>query len=88
MGVSAFINEISFNKIRLFYRLDKPEGVCVSEKRLGGVAWNGKTRRIHIFTLLSVQDKHSEFGIAEGRAFNLPRNLYIRGSKYVEPYTR
>jgi len=34
MGVSAFLIEIGFNKLGLFYRLDKSEEVCMLEKRL------------------------------------------------------
>ena len=37
MGVSAFLIEIGFNKLGLFYRLDKSEEVCMLEKRLGDV---------------------------------------------------
>jgi len=37
MGVSAFLIEIGFNKIGLFYRLDKSEEVCILKKRLGDV---------------------------------------------------
>jgi len=37
MGVSAFLIEIGFSKLGLFYRLDKSEEVCVLEKRLGDV---------------------------------------------------
>jgi len=37
MGVSAFLIEIGFNKLGLFYRLDKSEEVCILEKRLGDV---------------------------------------------------
>jgi len=37
MGVSAFLIEIGFNKLGLFYRLDKSEEVCIIEKRLGNV---------------------------------------------------
>ena len=65
MRVSAFLIEIGFNKIGLFYRLDKSEEVWILEKRLGDVDWKGEARHMHISTLLSVQDKHSEFGIAD-----------------------
>jgi len=37
MGVSAFLIEIGFNKLGVFYRLDKSEEVCMLEKRLGDV---------------------------------------------------
>jgi len=37
MGVSAFLIEIGFNKLGLFYRFDKSEEVCILEKRLGDV---------------------------------------------------
>ena len=38
MGVSAFLIETGFNKIRQFYRLDKSEAVCILEKGLSNVA--------------------------------------------------
>ena len=38
MGISASLIEISFNKIQLFYRLDKSETACILENGLGDVA--------------------------------------------------